>query len=252
MRSTREKLTVCGLIISAFAFLYFGLSTVWLQVQIKHLRLERNYLEHQIGEKKYELRTLRSGSSYSGVLKQNLKTNDSDFPPISQHTGTIWPSPKFRNKSEIFNNIKLNFIQPDDFHDCNGTITSATNRYQRIYDLFIANSGINDEKMEVREVKIQVNKCELWPSLEMNEKYELSVKNGQPLIVAESEWGVLRGLETLVQIAEVLDNEIGIYDQEITDQPAFPYRGLLLDTSRHFIPISVIKSILTALSLVSD
>ena len=79
-----------------------------------------------------------------------------------------------------------------------------------------------------------------------------SVKNGQPLIVAESEWGVLRGLETLVQIAEVLDNEIGIYDQEITDQPAFPYRGLLLDTSRHFIPISVIKSILTALSLVSD
>ena len=79
---------------------------------------------------------------------------------------------------------------------------------------------------------------------------QLSVKNGQPLITAESEWGILRGLETLVQIAEVVNDKIGIYDQEITDQPTFPYRGLLLDTSRHFIPISVIKSLITALSLV--
>ena len=29
------------------------------------------------------------------------------------------------------------------------------------------------ENMEVRKVKIQVKKCEIWPSLEMNEKYEL-------------------------------------------------------------------------------
>ena len=78
----------------------------------------------------------------------------------------------------------------------------------------------------------------------------ISVKNGQPLIIAESEWGVLRGLETLVQIAELVNQKIGIYDQEITDQPTFPYRGLLLDTSRHFIPISVIKSLITALSMV--
>ena len=72
--------------------------------------------------------------------------------------------------------IKLNFIQPEDFNDCNGTIASATNRYQKIYDLFIANSGIYVEKMEVREVKIRVKKCEIWPSLEMNEKYELRVR----------------------------------------------------------------------------
>ena len=70
------------------------------------------------------------------------------------------------------------------------------------------------------------------------------------MITAESEWGILRGLETLVQSAEVVNNTIGIYDQEITDQPAFPYRGFLLDTSRHFIPISVIKSLITALSMV--
>ena len=68
------------------------------------------------------------------------------------------------------------------------------------------------------------------------------------MIVAESEWGVLRGLETLVQINEVVNNTIGIYDQEITDEPSYRYRGLLVDTSRHFIPISVLKSLITALS----
>ena len=85
MRSTREKLTVCGLILSALAFLYFGLSTVWLQVQIKHLRLERNYLDHQIGAKKIELKALKSVSSNSRILTQNFKSNDSKIAsPVSQ------------------------------------------------------------------------------------------------------------------------------------------------------------------------
>ena len=85
MRSSREKLTICGLVLSALAFLYFGLSTVWLQVQIKHLRLERNYLDHQIGEKKIELKSLRTASLNSRLLKQNLKSNNSEIPaPVSQ------------------------------------------------------------------------------------------------------------------------------------------------------------------------
>ena len=85
MRSSREKLTICGLVLSALAFLYFGLSTVWLQVQIKHLRLERNYLDHQIGEKKIELKALRTESFNSRLLKQNLKSNNSEIPaPVSQ------------------------------------------------------------------------------------------------------------------------------------------------------------------------
>ena len=85
MRSSREKLTICGLVLSALAFLYFGLSTVWLQVQIKHLRLERNYLDHQIGEKKIELKALRTASFNSRLLKQNLKSNNSQISaPVSQ------------------------------------------------------------------------------------------------------------------------------------------------------------------------
>ena len=85
MRFTREKLTVCGLILSALAFLYFGLSTVWLQVQVKRLRLERNYLDHQIGAKKIELKGLKSVSSNSRVSKNDFESNDSEISsPVSQ------------------------------------------------------------------------------------------------------------------------------------------------------------------------
>ena len=83
MRSTRKKLTIFVLILSAVAFLYFGLSTVWLQVQIKHLKLERTYLDHLIEAKKIELKSFRTPSSDSRLFKQNL--NDSKIPlPVSQ------------------------------------------------------------------------------------------------------------------------------------------------------------------------
>ena len=83
-------------------------------------------------------------------------------------------NPKSQKKG--FNPEKLGLIQPEDFIDCNGTIASATNRYQKIYDLFVANSGIDAVKLEVRNLKIQVKKCEIWPSLGMNEKYELRIR----------------------------------------------------------------------------
>ena len=36
---------------------------------------------------------------------------------------------------------------------------------------------------------------------------------------------------------------------EITDYPDFPHRGLLLDTSRHYIPVNVIKQTLEAMAI---
>ena len=85
MRSTRKKLTIFVLILSAVAFLYFGLSTVWLQVQIKHLKLERTYLDHLIEAKKIELKSVRTPRSNSRLLQQNLNLNDSGIPlPVSQ------------------------------------------------------------------------------------------------------------------------------------------------------------------------
>ena len=85
MRSTRKKLTILTLILSAIAFLYFGLRTVWLQVQIRHLKLEKNYLDGLIEATKIELKSVRTPTFNTRLLKQNLSLNDSEIPlPVSQ------------------------------------------------------------------------------------------------------------------------------------------------------------------------
>ena len=60
-------------------------------------------------------------------------------------------------------------------------------------------------------------------------------------ITAEAEWGVIHALESLTQLIHNIDGYAGINGTNISDFPRFSYRGLLIDTSRHFLPLSIIK-----------
>jgi hexosaminidase len=63
-------------------------------------------------------------------------------------------------------------------------------------------------------------------------------------------WGALRGLETFSQLIFVNnENKLAIKNSvTIRDQPRFPYRGILIDTARHFIPIPVLKKQIDAMA----
>ncbi|KAK7689879.1 hypothetical protein QCA50_006518 [Cerrena zonata] len=86
-----------------------------------------------------------------------------------------------------------------------------------------------------------------------SEEYVLHVpSDGSPAtITANSTLGLLRGLTTFEQLWYSSNNQI--YTMEapisITDAPAYPYRGLMLDTSRNFFAVSDIKRTLDAMSL---
>lgn len=64
-------------------------------------------------------------------------------------------------------------------------------------------------------------------------------------------FGVRHGLETMSQLV-VFDPIIGglVVPREafVTDKPAYPYRGILLDTSRNFISIPVIKKVIDGMA----
>lgn len=87
--------------------------------------------------------------------------------------------------------------------------------------------------------------CERWPYLGMQETYQLAVfENGTAQIAAQTVWGALRGLETFSQLTFVPENSnrvLKIRTALIEDWPRFAHRGLLLDTSRHFLSTSIIK-----------
>jgi hexosaminidase len=78
-------------------------------------------------------------------------------------------------------------------------------------------------------------------SVRGNESYVLEVKPQQAHLVASSPVGVLRGLETLLQLVDFDSESFGFPIIKISDKPRFPWRGLMLDPCRHWIPIDVIK-----------
>ena len=80
-----------------------------------------------------------------------------------------------------------------------------------------------------------------------DESYEIQYRAPTTTISATEVWGIRHALETLLQI-----NDIGTplnTAQVISDAPAFPWRGLLLDTSRHFLPESSILHQLEAMAM---
>ncbi|KAE8684777.1 Beta-hexosaminidase 1 [Hibiscus syriacus] len=69
---------------------------------------------------------------------------------------------------------------------------------------------------------------------------------------AKTVYGTLHGLQTFSQLCyfsisrRVL--EVHMSPWTIIDQPRFPYRGLLIDTSRHYLPMAVIKKVIDSMS----
>ncbi len=74
---------------------------------------------------------------------------------------------------------------------------------------------------------------------ENEEAYSLVVNKSGVNISAQSETGLFYGIQTLLQLVESNSNSLPLV--EITDQPRFGYRGLMLDCSRHFLSLDFLK-----------
>lgn len=104
-----------------------------------------------------------------------------------------------------------------------------------------------------------------------NESYELSVPDdGSPgSISASTVFGALHALETFVQLISLEytmefggqtpppgvrsntsfdEGVIAVAPVQVTDSPRFSYRGLMIDTSRHFLPVPFLKHVIDGLA----
>ncbi|XP_004463787.1 beta-hexosaminidase subunit alpha isoform X1 [Dasypus novemcinctus] len=91
--------------------------------------------------------------------------------------------------------------------------------------------------------------CDQLPSLESVENYTLTVNDEQCFLLSETVWGALRGLETFSQLVwRSPEGTFFVNKTDIVDFPRFPHRGLLLDTSRHYLPLSTIQNTLDAMA----
>jgi hexosaminidase len=83
-----------------------------------------------------------------------------------------------------------------------------------------------------------------------DERYRLTVEPGRVRIQAATGTGVLRALATLAQLPEPAGAGFQLPAVQIDDQPRFAWRGLMIDTARHFIPLDALKRQVDAMELV--
>ncbi|QNK61979.1 family 20 glycosylhydrolase [Pedobacter sp. PAMC26386] len=79
--------------------------------------------------------------------------------------------------------------------------------------------------------------------------YRLQVEPKRITITAHNHAALLNGISTLRQIAYTRKNGDKLPSVLIEDRPAFGYRGLMIDVSRHFFPISFLKKYIDIMSL---
>ncbi|XP_042038795.1 beta-hexosaminidase 3-like isoform X1 [Salvia splendens] len=174
----------------------------------------------------------------------------------------IWPMPK--SVSYGYGNLHLSNefeLRTDGskFADASSILKDA---FKRSLDLLRSTHELEfhaskiDPSLVLKGIHVVVSS----PSDELqhgtDESYELHVPaKGNPLyarIEAKTVYGALHGLETFSQVCHYNISSRGIQVHQvpwtIVDQPRFSYRGLLIDTSRHYLPVLVIKKVIDSMA----
>jgi hexosaminidase len=87
-------------------------------------------------------------------------------------------------------------------------------------------------------------------SVKEDESYQLAITPQQARLTAATPVGALRGMETFLQLVEPAAQGFSAPAVRIADRPRFPWRGLMIDASRHWMPAEVLKRNLDGMAAV--
>lgn len=165
----------------------------------------------------------------------------------------VWPYPKAASlgSGSVALAPSLAFVCDSPACASSDVLSRAFARY--VSTIFVAGPPGAPQGAAVANVTVSVQGVEEL-QLGMNESYELRVgADGSARISSASQWGALRALETFAQLVTWQRGAPATYAVSrvpvlIQDAPRFPWRGVLLDSSRHFLPLFIIKDALDAMS----
>ncbi len=79
------------------------------------------------------------------------------------------------------------------------------------------------------------------PELGEAESYTLEITPSGAKLTAPTTLGAMHGLQTFLQLVESTPSGFAVPAVSMQDKPRFPWRGLMIDVGRHFIPLDVLK-----------
>ena len=83
-----------------------------------------------------------------------------------------------------------------------------------------------------------------------DESYSLEISAAGAKLDATTTLGIMRGLETFLQLVQTTSDGFAVPAITIQDKPRFPWRGLMIDVGRHFIPLDILKRNLDGMAAV--
>ncbi|XP_019636697.1 PREDICTED: LOW QUALITY PROTEIN: beta-hexosaminidase subunit alpha-like [Branchiostoma belcheri] len=178
---------------------------------------------------------------------------------LVREAGHVWPKPRQQvSTADVFvlRRGTFNFTYAPGSQHCE-ILDLAFERYTEI--IFSIGEAATSRRCDAdttcpRELNVLVvsikEPCEgASPHLDSKENYELTVSREGVKLKADSVWGALRGLETFSQLIYRGEHDLYTVNRtDIQDFPRFPHRGVLLDTSRHFVPVKYILQNLDAMA----
>ena len=172
--------------------------------------------------------------------------------PDGYVSGSIWPKPQQHTVGEETFSLSPDTFKFTSTGEGSDVLTAAIERYRGLTFPDKIHSNVlrfRRDLSALTSLEITVKEKYAPMTFESDESYALTVIAPASSLTANTTWGALRGLETFSQL--VYQDEYGNYlarEGKITDFPRFHYRGFLIDTSRHFIHVSVILSHIDALA----
>lgn len=135
-------------------------------------------------------------------------------------------------------------------------LLAAITRYGTINFAYGSNNDMNSSPYPhvIQSMDVSVQTSDVALRIGIDESYQLIIQHPTAKITANTVYGALRGLETFSQAVQrnfTTPPNLGFYyacHQNVTDAPRFPYRGLLVDTSRHYMSVTSIKSVMDLMS----
>ncbi|KAH9598019.1 Glycoside hydrolase family 20 [Trypanosoma melophagium] len=166
------------------------------------------------------------------------------FPPV-------WPMPQnYTNGTET---VVIDGANMRLFSKCGSSekLTSSFDRF--VKRTFTHRRGEPGEGVRaVSVVAVCVRNVSVPLQLGVSEAYRLSASVDGIMVECEEIYGCYHGLETLSQLISFnyssRQYELHHAPWRVDDFPRFSHRGVLVDTSRHFYPVPVLKQIIDSLT----
>jgi len=125
---------------------------------------------------------------------------------------------------------------------------------RRFVDHLSRATGIPLQYLNARDKATIAIQCERTgekvQKLGEDESYKLDVNETGAKLSAPTALGVIHGLQTLLQLVAPSPQGFAAPAVHIEDTPRFPWRGLLLDSCRHWMPMEVVKRTLDGMEAV--